>query len=554
MRPVLLHYHILKNGGSSLIEILARSFWDSFSTFDLPGRDAEITHPELLTFLEKNRTLQAVSSHQIFYPVPQAPGFLFFDLCFLRDPIDRIRSTYDYFRLKPVEGELISDLANHHALGEFARRLVEEMPWTVNDVQVNLLANGLVHDQPRGLEDLGLATARMLETAFLGVVDCFDESLVAGQYGLRALFPSLNCVHAPVNASAAPGSTLAERTEQFRQACDEGVYSELLRLNAMDFELLRRARAEVRRRFDLVPDGDTRLRQLKEGGSVTHSPAASSKRHSLAAAKPGAPPPGVFNRLTRRLRFMLNLQMLRPGSALRRLFDANYYLEYNPDVAASGTNPFWHYVVRGAFEGRNPRPLFDTSFYLSQCPQPPSVNALCDYLERGDRACRRPHPLFDSEYYLRRYPDIRQAGVNSLLHYFLHGAAEGRTPHPLFQPDYYRSVCEEARNVGDPLEHFLTREPGECRSPHPLFDCTSYLLAHPETKDNPLAHYLTHRTDLLCPVRSQPRLLRCRPLHDSRSGGLSRFSGLRICRMPGTGAPASLRSASGVRPTRRSCR
>ena len=180
--------------------------------------------------------------------------------------MDRIRSNYDYFRVKPVRGHSISDLANQLTLGQFARRLVEEMPWTVNDVQVNLLANGQVNDQPCG-EDLDKATARMLETCFLGVVDRFDESLVAGQYGLSVLFPTLNCVQAPVNDSAKKGSTLEERTEQLREACDDGVYAELLRLNAMDFELLRRARAEVRRRFERVPDREERLRRLREGVS-----------------------------------------------------------------------------------------------------------------------------------------------------------------------------------------------------------------------------------------------------------------------------------------------
>ena len=42
MRQVLLHYHILKNGGSSIIEILRRSYWGTFSEFDLADRDAEI--------------------------------------------------------------------------------------------------------------------------------------------------------------------------------------------------------------------------------------------------------------------------------------------------------------------------------------------------------------------------------------------------------------------------------------------------------------------------------------------------------------------------------
>jgi hypothetical protein len=492
MRLVLLHYHILKNGGSSIIEILARSFWETFAEYDLPDRDAEITRPDLLSYLDSNPGVQAFSSHQIFYPVPRASGYLFFDICFLRDPIDRIRSTYDFFRAKPVPGVLISDIANQCALGEFTRRLVEEMPWTVNDVQVNLLANGLVHDQPRGIEDLAVATARMLETSFLGVVDQFDESLVAGQYALRMLFPALNCVHAPVNVSAAPGSTLAERTEQFRSACDEAVFAELLRLNAMDFELLGRARAEVGRRFDVVPDGKERLCLLTQGRSKVPQ-ANSTKRHARSTPPASTSAPGIVTTLTRGLRFAADIRMIRPGSALRLIFDARYYCESYPDVATSGEDPFWHFVLKGAFEGRNPHPLFDTAFYLNQCPRPPRINALSDYLEHGEAAGRRPHPLFDPEFYARRYPDVGHARMNALLHYVLHGAAERRKPHPLFEPDYYRSVCADARNGGNPLVHFLQCEATECCNPHPLFDCRSYLRAHREISGNPLAHYLLHQ-------------------------------------------------------------
>ncbi len=503
------------------MEILGRSFLDRFAAYDLAGLDAEITHHDLLSFLESNPRVQALSSHQIFYPIPRAQEYLFLDICFLRDPLDRIRSIYDYFRAKPVEGETMSGLACGRTLGEFTRRLVEEMPWTINDVQVNLLANGLIHDQPRGLEDLAIATGRMLETSFLGVVDHFNESLVAGQYSLEALFPALNCVHAPVNASAAPGTTLAQRTEQFRSACDEGVFSELLRLNAMDFELLRRARAEVHRRFELVPKREERLRGLKQGVSTllaraqnengtqdaasepVFQPVIATKRKARSRNIPGAPAPGVLTRLMRGLRFVTNFGMMRPGSEFRRLFDADYYRESYPDVAASGTNPLWHFVLRGAFEGRNPHPLFDANFYLSQSPKPGDINALCDYLQRGDAEGRRPHPLFDPGYYSRRYPDVRQARMNSLLHYILHGAAEGRKPHRLFQHDHYLTACAPARGE-NPLVHFVESEPEECFNPHPLFDCKSYLRANPGMSGNPLVHYVTSRADSQRPCADRP--------------------------------------------------
>src|SRR5689334_21516860 len=146
MRTVLLHYHILKNGGSTIMEILGRSFWENFSMFDVPDRDAKIGPRDLVSFLECHSCVKAVSSHQIYYPVPKAPGFLFFDILFVRDPIDRIRSMYDYFRRKPVERDRVCELANKHTLGEFTRHLMGEMPWIINDVQVNLLANGVVND------------------------------------------------------------------------------------------------------------------------------------------------------------------------------------------------------------------------------------------------------------------------------------------------------------------------------------------------------------------------------------------------------------------------
>jgi hypothetical protein len=86
-------------------------------------------------------------------------------------------------------------------------------------------------------------------------------------------------------------------------------------------------------------------------------------------------------------------------NALRRsnpLFDAEYYLERNPDVRAAGIDPLTHYVKHGAAEGRDPSRFFDTKWYL------------------------------------RSNPDVAQSGMNPLNHFYRHGLAEGRNPHPQF--------------------------------------------------------------------------------------------------------------------------
>jgi len=196
--------------------------------------------------------------------------------------------------------------------------------------------------------------------------------------------------------------------------------------------------------------------------------------------------------LSRALRFAVS-RAVRPRSEFRRVFDADFYAKAYADVAASGVNPLWHFVTVGAFEGCNPNPLFDTSFYLGQCANPPRIDALSDYLQRGCAKGLRPHPLFDSVYYLRRYPEVQRARMNPLVHYLLHGFSEGRKPTPLFAPDYYLKVCPSAEGL-NPLVHFADSDASQFCNPHPLFDCQAYRREHPESAGNPLASYLTERS------------------------------------------------------------
>jgi len=328
----------------------------------------------------------------------------------------------------------------------------------VKNVQVNLLACGGDSDEPEP-RDLDLATGRMMATSFLGVVDCFGQSVAAGAHALRCAFPELDCDRPAVNVSDGLQGTVASRTENLRQACTPEVFEELLRLNALDRELVDRARAEVLRRFRQIPGRTAR-------------PAQPEKRHAQTSA-------GFFT-TARRLFSLAPYWRELTGSALKTLFDADYY-----------RNSLLHFLLRGAYQGRQPHPLFDPAFYLRKYPDVAAagVNPLCHYLKHGAAELRQPHPLFDPCFYLDRNPDVRRAGVNPLLHYVLHGAAEDRKPHPLFEPSHYRNACAEppARNL---LAHFL-ESGAQAASPHPLFDCEAYLDAHPDAPDvNPLVHYL----------------------------------------------------------------
>ena len=371
MRFVLLHYHFPKNAGSTIENILDRNFGERFARIDSPDRSAHFTNAELLSMLESRPELTAISSHQIRHPLPTARGYLFFDICFLRDPIDRIRSMYEYFREKPAAGDLLSELANRSGLGEFLTCLVDRFPEAATNVQVALMAKGGVDEDPPSEQDFKLALERILESAFLGVVDCFEESLVAGRYYLDPVFPNLDCAEEPVNVSGGMDGSLAARRKKVHEACGRGVYAELVRRNTLDCALVRRARAEVRRRLALRP--------------------------------PPLPPP-------RRSSWRLF-----PSWRIRRarLFDAAFYLERYADVRVAGMNPLRHYLRYGAAEGRKPHPLFQPDYYLARCPEARnSPNPLLHFFEQG--AMCPPHPLFDCSAYVEENPD---AAPQPLVHY-----------------------------------------------------------------------------------------------------------------------------------------
>ena len=74
------------------------------------------------------------------------------------------------------------------------------------------------------------------------------------------------------------------------------------------------------------------------------------------------------------------------------LFDADWYLANNPDVARAQEDPATHYLLTGGFEGRDPSPYFDSSWYLDA------------------------------------YLDVRKTGINPLVHYLKYGIKEDRYP------------------------------------------------------------------------------------------------------------------------------
>ena len=107
-------------------------------------------------------------------------------------------------------------------------------------------------------------------------------------------------------------------------------------------------------------------------------------------------------------------------------FDYVYYLNHNPDVAASGIDPFQHFQTVGWKEGRNPNALFDTNGYLATYTDV-HTNPLDHYNQFGWHEGRDPSVGFDTTSYLAAYADVNAAHVNPLAHFLQYGIHEGRS-------------------------------------------------------------------------------------------------------------------------------
>ncbi|NER79306.1 MAG: hypothetical protein F6K42_06920, partial [Leptolyngbya sp. SIO1D8] len=190
------------------------------------------------------------------------------------------------------------------------------------------------------------------------------------------------------------------------------------------------------------------------------------------------------------------------GILLAQLFDENYYLNQNPDVAAAVSHGAFqsgydHFVRFGLSEGRNPSVLYNQDFYLaahSDVARAVDVgffdSGLTHFLNFGHRENRNPSDLFNQADYLTNNPHVTAAVEAKLFqspfeHYILFGSNENRLPYlSLYNEAFYlQTYSEVADQVAsgafqDGFEQFIRFGQAEGKNPSFLFSEHAYLTAN----------------------------------------------------------------------------
>lgn len=285
MRHVIVHYHIFKNAGSTFASTLRRNFGPLYAEFEGTHFNSQLNSVDLIEFLKRHASILAVTSHHLRPPKPEASQILsVHDVLFLRQPIDRIRSMYDFYRNALPNGDQLTVKAKELDLRSFLSFLIDASPEIISNPQVNLIANGgaRIPDD----DDLVRAVNIVRNATVLGITEQFNVCCTTAEYHLRSFFPNLDLSYVPENVTPGRRKNLQARQAEIEKRSGPQLYNALLERNKLDIRLLEIASAEVRLRFESLPFPAACLEKF----NVRVQQRASDKLRSM----PGCEHPGSF--------------------------------------------------------------------------------------------------------------------------------------------------------------------------------------------------------------------------------------------------------------------
>ena len=247
MRTVIVHYHLFKNAGTTIDSILDRNFsGDAHGHLEGPYPWSTVRPNEVLDYALANPALRVISSHQARLPLPEHPSIAFLPVLFLRHPIDRFASVYEFERRQPADSISPSvPIARNGGLDTFANWVVERKATAVcRNFQVAHLAGAQsdMREARATHHDYLQALAHLRSLPFFGIVESFEDSMQLLKECLRPHVGELNLEFSIENFTPGRKATLEDRIAHIESELGPSLYRELLEHNALDLLLYHEAK------------------------------------------------------------------------------------------------------------------------------------------------------------------------------------------------------------------------------------------------------------------------------------------------------------------------
>lgn len=184
IRTIILHYHLFKNAGSSLDDLLKANFAGQWVTKEFSGQN---NTAEVQRWIQGNPDAIAFSSHTMMGPLPQLPDVRIISVALLRDPVARIRSAYR-FEHTQVSDSFGAVLARHTSYSGYVHvRLSMPGDRLCRSGQTWHLASLVPGD---GATELTRAKDAVARLSLVGRVEAFDNFLVELQTLVKPVYPN----------------------------------------------------------------------------------------------------------------------------------------------------------------------------------------------------------------------------------------------------------------------------------------------------------------------------------------------------------------------------
>jgi hypothetical protein len=248
--PLLIHYHIFKNAGSSFEFALDQAWRRGLHRYDTPFHDGFISQADLRRYALSHPTAQAIVTHQAAPPPPRIPRRQVLTSILIRDPIARIRSIYAFERAQASEdpGPV---KAKELAFKDYVEWRLKVSPGMFCNFQVHFCnRDGSRNHSPMTRHHLDIAIEALDTINIVGTVERYDQWLALAQSILGEGFDKISLVSVRENRSAADSvHSEALILEQLVRDLGQELAQELLKQNELDMCLHQVADALLTRRL-----------------------------------------------------------------------------------------------------------------------------------------------------------------------------------------------------------------------------------------------------------------------------------------------------------------
>jgi hypothetical protein len=222
-RTIILHYHLFKNAGTSVDEILKHNFGRAWVTHEFPSMRGNNT-ALVEQWIRDTPEAVAYSSHTMLGSIPQVEGVRVISLMLLRDPIERIKSAYRFERTQQAE-TWGAKLAKEHDFEGYVRaHLASPNGRQCRNFQTYRLASLL----PGQAAELDRAKQALAQLTVVGRVEAFSATMERLASALRSVYPAFTFDE--VKANTSEGKEAVEMTDE--------VATMLLDANKSDLDIL----------------------------------------------------------------------------------------------------------------------------------------------------------------------------------------------------------------------------------------------------------------------------------------------------------------------------